>query len=78
MTNSDRYSPDDYNADQIDDDIIDQQGTVKAKAKKTKAGTKPVADKRKSPTADKHRQRRRNQGTGGHARPRRPKHQQTA
>ena len=30
MTNSDRYSPDDYNADQIDEDAVEQQGTVKA------------------------------------------------
>uniref|UniRef100_UPI003F6A14CD hypothetical protein n=1 Tax=Candidatus Puniceispirillum sp. TaxID=2026719 RepID=UPI003F6A14CD len=31
MTNSDRYSPDDYNADQIDEDIVEHQGTDKTK-----------------------------------------------
>ena len=56
MTNSDRYSPDDYNAEQIDEDtVVEHQGTVKAKYKKAKSGTmskkrgktKSVADKRK-------------------------------
>lgn len=56
MTNSDRYSPDDYNAEQIDEDtVVEHQGTVKAKSKKAKSGTmskkrgktKSVADKRK-------------------------------
>lgn len=46
MTNSDRYSPDDYNADQIDEDAIEQQGAVK-----TKAGTKRDTDKRKVSTS---------------------------
>ena len=41
MTNSDRYSPDDYNADQIDEDIVDQQGTVKAKTKKPRWAPNP-------------------------------------
>ena len=63
MTNSDRYSPDDYNADQIDEDIVDQQGTVKAKTKKTKIGTKPVAGKRKSPTAAKRKPKASSSGT---------------
>lgn len=49
MTNSDRYSPDDYNADQIDEDAVEQQGTVKAKSGKAK----PLAGKRKSPEAGK-------------------------
>ena len=63
MTNSDRYSPDDYNVDQIDEDIVDQQGTGKAKAKKTKAGTKPVAGKRKLPTAAKRKPKASSSGT---------------
>ncbi len=29
MTNSDRYSPDDYNADQIDEGVVEHQGTDK-------------------------------------------------
>ena len=63
MTNSDRYSPDHYNVDQIDEDIVDQQGTVKAKTKKTKMGTKPVAGKRKSPTAPKRKPKASSSGT---------------
>lgn len=63
MTNSDRYSPDDYNADQIDEDIVDQQGTVKAGAKKPKAGSKPEAGKRKSPNAAKRKPKASSSGT---------------
>ena len=44
MTNSDRYSPDDYNADQIDEDVVEHQGTDK---------TKRVAGKRKPKTSPK-------------------------
>ena len=31
MTDSDRYSPDDYNADQIDEGVVEHQGTDKEK-----------------------------------------------
>ena len=45
MTNSDRYSPDDYNADQIDEGVVEHQGTDKEKrvAGKRKPKASPKA-----------------------------------